>query len=737
MQHKKNSTSLVQSEQAPLDIRLRLLHNGYDPLPANGKAVKLEGWDEIKPTEADIKNWSKTRPDDRNTGIRTGNGIVGVDIDVLHSEISNQLAMELEKHTRGELYPPVRFGRRPKCLLLMRVDEDGPKMTTAEYFDANGEKVAQVEVLAQGQQFIAHGIHPDTLNPYDWPDGCPLTVPIYELPTITRKRLWDFLREATAEFDAMVADGHWTVKEQKGNRGGGGGQGKSGEPLERVLDALKAIPNDGEGVSWDTWNAIAMALHEEFEGSENGLEAFLEWSAQSKKHRAHECKRKWRSFEFGTEGNIGGGTIMSIARQHGWEETQPEDFEDGEDADLLPAKRKGKHKSLMADPKGRMLNNLANAAHWLRTNEAFGGMLAFDEMQMEAVIRQPSGEVLPLHDHQITALAEIMQRYGMKEMSSAKVAEAAALVAREHPFHPVRDWLRRLTWDGRKRMSTWLPDYLGTSDTDYTRAVGRMFLIAMVARVMRPGAKVDHMLILQGDQGVGKSSVARLLAGIQHFSDDLPPMNAGKDLLQHLRGKWLIEVAELDKMRKADVTATKAFLTKAEDRFRAPYARVEETHPRQCVFFGTTNEDVFLRDATGARRFWPVMVGDIDLAGLEAARDQIFAEAVAAFDAGEQWWPDREFERKVIAPRQAAKYVEDVWTNLVRQYIAESDETRFKIDDLLMSAVGMEAAQMGIVQQKRMADILRRLDCEDIKSHGLKIWITPDDSAHSEKRGTK
>lgn len=486
-----------------------------------------------------------------------------------------------------------------------------------------------------------------------------------------------------------------------------------------------------------------MALHYHFEGADDGLALWISFSEDSEKFKLRELKTQWQSFKDAAN-PVTVGTLIKGAPNWAKARQDAETFAiageilneyDPNDADLLPAKIRGKHKSLMVDGKGRRLNNLANAAHWLRSNEAFGGLLCFDEMNMEAVIRQTSGKIMPLMDHQITALTETLQRDGIKEISSAKVAESANLVAHENSFHPLRDWLRGLVWDGRKRLSTWLPDYLGTADTEYTQAIGRMFLISMVARVMQPGAKVDHMMILQGEQGVGKSTVARILAGTEYFSDDLPAMNAGKDLLQHLRGKWLIEVAELDKMRLADVNATKAFLTKSEDRFRAPYARVEETHPRQCVFFGTTNEDQYLRDATGARRFWPVMVGDIDLKGVKKSRDQFFAEAISAFNAGENWWPDRKFEQEVIKPRQDSKYIADIWTDSVSDWIEQYEETRFSLEEVLRVALGTDIGRAGMVEQKRLGIVLRKLGCEQLKTGGRKVWITCKDSAHSDVRG--
>ena len=305
--------------------------------------------------------------------------------------------------------------------------------------------------------------------------------------------------------------------------------------------------------------------------------------------------------------------------------------------------------------KDGIIGNVHNAVVLLRSLN-FAGMFDFDELGATTMLRRPipePGRQPPadfqariLNDIDLTIVQARLQRLWVPFIARNTVAEAIETVARDNSYHPIRDWLEGLTWDGTSRLDSWLTDYFGavagkSHSAEYLKEIGPKFLISMVARIYRPGAKVDYMLVLEGGQGSVKSSACRKLAGAEFFSDALRDITS-KDASQHLRGLWLIEVAELEAMSKAESTAMKAFITRSTERYRPPYGRKEVVEPRQCVFIGTTNEHAYLKDATGNRRFWPVAVGSIDLEVLERDRDQLFAEAAARFHAGEHWWPERD-----------------------------------------------------------------------------------------------
>ena len=367
------------------------------------------------------------------------------------------------------------------------------------------------------------------------------------------------------------------------------------------------------------------------------------------------------------------------------------------------------------DAKGRLLSNLANAMLGLRNDPAISDMFAYDEMFCAEMLIKNIGDPtnlatpIPLRDSDITALQEWFQWNGMPLIGQDTVRKAIDMRARERPFHPLRDHLNSLVWDGTPRCDGWLNVYLGTDFTEYTKAIGRMFLISAIARVFEPGCQADYMLVLEGEQGEAKSKICKLLAG-NWFSDHLPELStAGKDVSQHLRGKWIIEVAEMHAMTRIESNLLKAFLTRTDERYRRSYGHKEVVEPRQCVFIGTTNKVVYLRDETGNRRYWPVKTGMINLNEFKQNRDQLLAEAVQLYRRGERWWPDRMFEAKHVKPEQDERFEADVWEDPVIQYLDTLLTPKVTISQVAKNALGFAAdAHIGTADARRIAVILER-----------------------------
>jgi predicted P-loop ATPase len=385
----------------------------------------------------------------------------------------------------------------------------------------------------------------------------------------------------------------------------------------------------------------------------------------------------------------------------------------------------------------RFAGSIENVMTVLRQDPQFAGCFTFDAMALSIVVRQPlPWSALPftphrLADDDISRLQGWLQRIAqMGRVGWDTAWRGVDCVARETAFHPIRDWLGGLAWDGTPRLDTWLSDYAGSVDTPYVRAIGRMFLISMVARVQRPGCKADYTLILEGPQGILKSQLLRELAQ-PWFSDQLPDPHS-KDASQHLRGRWLIELGELDAMLRTEVTALNAFLTRAVEVYRPSYGRSTVHEPRQSVFAGTTNLRSYLRDPTGGRRFWCAIAGEtgaIDPLRLRRDRDQLFAEALAAFHAGEHWWPTPAFERDHMRPEQERRYHGDSWEDeiareLPRLRAPNTAGTHWEVTvlQLAIQALQLEVARIAPRDQQRIAHILQRLGWSPRVSHGRRWW---------------
>lgn len=260
--------------------------------------------------------------------------------------------------------------------------------------------------------------------------------------------------------------------------------------------------------------------------------------------------------------------------------------------------------------------------------------------------------------------------YGI--VSSQKVDDAIALEFEKKKFHPIVSYLRNLTWDGIARIDTLLIDYFGAVDNIYTRAAIRKILCAAVARVNEPGVKFDTALILVGPQATYKSTFIKKL-GMDWFSDTFTTVQ-GKESFEQLQGAWIIEMAELSGLKKAEVETIKHFISKREDQFRPAYARTVETYKRQCVFFGTTNKDDFLRDPTGNRRFLPIDVRPDfikksvidDLTDYEI--DQIWAEAYNLYKNGESLYLTGE-EDKIAKIEQHKHSETDERRGIIEEYL--------------------------------------------------------------------
>ncbi|MEM9392797.1 MAG: VapE domain-containing protein [Pseudomonadota bacterium] len=376
-----------------------------------------------------------------------------------------------------------------------------------------------------------------------------------------------------------------------------------------------------------------------------------------------------------------------------------------EQANRQAASPKYRHEGLdlIRDSNRKPVWNIANALTLLSDHEEWEGVLAFNKFSLRReLLRSVPGQSdnnypRALEDDDYASAQAWFNRNGFPKADAATVRAAVQKACKQQSFDPLVDYLDGLQWDGIPRLRAWLTTYAGAPASDYIAEVGLRWCISAVARAYRPGCKADHMLVLEGAQGRKKSTALAALAGEDWFSDALPQMGT-KDAQSYLRGKWIIEVGELEAMRR-EVDAIKAFISRQVETYRPAYGREEVTEQRRCVFAGTTNKDDWQRDETGGRRFWPVKVGAIDVQSLARDRDQLWAEAVVHFQNGESWWLEGEVVETAKA-EVAARQADDPWHEDIAAIIEGKSEITTK---QVLSTIGIGTNDMTPALSKRVA----------------------------------
>lgn len=379
-----------------------------------------------------------------------------------------------------------------------------------------------------------------------------------------------------------------------------------------------------------------------------------------------------------------------------------------------------------------------NCMSTLRNSPETYGMLAYNILTRTIMLmtRPPwedgsAGAFVsrPWRDSDITYACAWFEHTVRMNVGSQLVQKCVQAVAEENKWSPIEHYLVELEWDGTERLSSMLHTYFAAEDDEYTREVSKRFMVGAVARAMDPGCKMDTMLVLEGKQGTFKSTAVEILFGREYFTSSIGSVREinSKEAYEILAGRWGVEHAELSSIRKNDVHKLKDFMSTCVDSYRPAYAINVESIPRQCVFVGTVNYDGhgYLQDSTGNRRFWPVACGIIDIDGLKASRDQLWAEAYQLYTEGEIWWLGKDV---LVAAEdaQSRREIEDPWVEPVAKWVAnprklddespEMDATMavdiskgIKIVDVLLYALDVETPRQTKALQNRVGSILRGL----------------------------
>lgn len=373
-----------------------------------------------------------------------------------------------------------------------------------------------------------------------------------------------------------------------------------------------------------------------------------------------------------------------------------------------------------------------NAYLFLKHHERFSGLIYYNEFSDLVMLtrRPPWSDGLkpfsprPIRDDDFFMLAANLE-YCDISASKDTAADAAIRVAKENTINPPREYLSRLVWDRKPRLDSWLTYYLGADEqpAEYLALVGSKWLIGAVSRVFEPGCKFDSVLILEGTQGIGKSMALRALAtfhGQDFFLDSVGDIRS-KDTLMTMQGKLIVEIAELASFRKSENEEIKAFITRQVDEYRPPYGRTVLKRPRYFVLAGSTNEmeEGYLTDDTGNRRYWPVKCKGIDAESVERDADQLWAEAVARYQAGERTWLVAD-EAIHSTREQKSRFMEDAW----QERIAEIAKGQWilRIDDVL-AKLELKPKDINNMVKKRVKNSLRGLGWHETRRAGEgRVW---------------
>jgi len=366
---------------------------------------------------------------------------------------------------------------------------------------------------------------------------------------------------------------------------------------------------------------------------------------------------------------------------------------------------------------GKILPRVFNYREILTHGEEFAGRLAFD-----IFAEIPSMDGKPLDDDGVTNLVATMEsKWISDKVAPGDVERAARAAAKKISFHPVLDYLNSTQWDGVERIDQFFPDHLGTEQSEYLRGVSRSLFIGAVRRIIYPGCKMDTMTVLESPQGSGKSSLWEVLGGDWYL--DQTASIESVDFFIAMRGKWFVDLGELDQFQRAEVTRIKQVITLRNDDYRAKYARDNERKPRQSIFVGGTNGADWIADQTGGRRFLPVCVGPdkIDIPRLQLARDQLFAEAVYRVRKNEwlDWW---------LVPgaqeQQELRMQHDLWDGPVSEFLEEWTGNTIQGYEILTKLMRKDLGQITKADETKLGKVMNRLRWEHkkVRKGSITYW---------------
>ena len=682
------------------------------PIPSGKKGPNTARWNErsMCVQDPEIAEWL-----DGNVGLAHAySGTCAVDIDDLAKCVAWLAERHIDLQELLDAPDAVRIESRPgRAKLIYRLAKPMPsfRLGSLELRCASATGLTVQDVLPPS-------IHPDTGKPYEWrynrPDGH-----------------WSKLPPLPPQIQTLWQSLVGTVAPVKP---------KAPKAAGMQAPRLRALLEDRDpDAGYDEWLAVGMALHHETGGNNTGLMLWNEWSSAGKKYKGlGDLETHWRTFRLDHENPR---TLASLRKDTAADASEFEDVPADAphpSASLPPppaairptepraprtaplavqptgSAREKALESLRAVRRSKMGTieaRISNIVAVLGVPEVAGVDLALDDFQ-DGIMVSPRGgrEWRPLTDSDYTQIRVWLETTGNCEpVPHEMVRQAVLLVAEQQRMDTARIWLEGLKWDGVERIPTFCPEYFGTLDEPYERAVGVYLWTALAGRVMQPGCQADMVPVLIGKQGVGKSSgVQAMVPAVDHYVE-LRLDEPDDAIARKTRGVLVAELAEMRGLRAADVDRVKAFITRRHEKWVPKYREFATNYPRRFIIVGTTNDEEFLPPDTEHRRWLPLHTHRVDVARLLADRDQLWAEALVQWELHGIGW--REMDA-LAAPARDNAASPDAWEETIAEYVFQTPAEPVKLLDVMTQAIGLDPRTINRSHELRVGRILRSLGYE-------------------------
>lgn len=661
-------------------------------------ATGIKDWTEHVVTERDFARWSNER--DYGICVRTGHGWLALDCDSEDEDIQADIHKTLVQ-LLGEL-PPRRWrANSNKCLYLLAVDGDFRKRIHRLAGD-----MGIIELLANGQQFVACGTH-SSGSRIEWDGGLP-----DEPPAITADQLETLWQRLAEQLPVSVTTEAGSTKMRDRSTFTPGATDDTAEYLDAngwtLLDGangeryIRCPFEDGHSTGGDPTSTVY------FPGGTAGFEqGHFKCLHASCAHRGD------------------GDFLNAIGIRN-------DDFEDLTSTDVaeplpLPAFERDKW--------GRIEATISNAAKAVVRPDFVDIDIRFDQFRDEIMFAPAgSGQWQAFTDADYARLRITMEKRGFKPVGRELIRDVVLLAADEQPFDSATTWLNGLEWDGVPRIETFYHTHFGTADTPYTRAVSMYMWTALAGRVLEPGVKADMVPILVGPQGCGKSSGVEALSPDPAFFTEISFAEKDDDLARKMRGRLVAEIGELRGLNTKELESIKAFVTRTHENWIPKYREFATQFPRRLVFVGTTNEDEFLADKTGNRRWLPVEVSKVDVKAIKTDLLLLWAEARETFKrlGGIQF---RDAERLGASVHEQYT-IKDAWLETVEKWLDTPDLMTNDIprnceflltSDVLKEAIGLDSRNIGKREEMRIGNVLQNCgylrDRRFVNGKQIRVWV--------------